>query len=156
MSLLSGSDIESYDLPDEGEYQCNYLNKMMSVHTYQCTFAPRRDVLCNKPISFLKLQDNEFAISVSFNIYLKLTIESYVKNVCGLHYFQWKMDENINEGELQIKMSCIFLPLLSNGGIFRDTPNNDRGFYTAVAHDYTEIDRGGNFTKLRLQKDDLV
>ena len=105
LSILSGSDIESYDLPREEECQHNYQNKMMSVHTYQCTHTPRRDLLCNKPIVFLQLQDDEFAISVSLNLYIKLTVESYAKNVCGLHYFRWKMEENINEGELQIKRS---------------------------------------------------
>ena len=145
MSILSGNDIENYDSPHEYDFQ-NSGKEHMSIHAYKCTYIPRRDLLLNKPIAFVELQSGEFSVCVSLNIYLKLTIESYVKELCGLHYFRWKMDEKVFEPKLPMKRSCLLLPMLSPSGISKETPDQDIGsVYTAIGHDYTDIDSHGNF-----------
>ena len=111
MSILSGSAIENSEFLQENVSQCKYQNKMMSIHTYSSSLIPVKDLRMNKPIAFVQLEDHEFAISVSSQTHQKLTIESYVKEVCGMHYFIWKIDMNSIKGELHIRRSCILLPI---------------------------------------------
>ena len=130
---------------------------MMRIHLYKCTSIPIRDIAQNKPIAFVESENEAFVINVTRNMHLKLTIDSYKEEVCGLHYFRWKIGENVYRNEFKIRRSCMLLPMLSKSGLVKGCEiNNTRGVYTAIAHDYTEMNEGGHFAKHVMQNCDLT
>ena len=157
MSILSCGDVENHDMPDEFHWPNKGVNKMMSIHLYKCTSIPIRDLAQNKPIAFIESENEEFIINVASKMHLKLTIDSYQEEVCSLFYFSWKIDENLFTKDFIIRRSCILLPMLSKSGLVKGCRNKHTGsVYTAIAHDYTEMDESGHFAKHLMQKSDLT
>ena len=130
---------------------------MESVHIHTSPLVDQRDLLQNKPIAFLQLENGEFVIDVAKNNSLKLCIGSFECEKCGLYYFKWKIDERAYHRHFNVKRSCILLPILSKHGIVHKQRDSlHMRIYTAIAHDYTELDMNGEFVKASLNSNDLL
>ena len=149
LSILSGSDIEHFDPVDNSDYMHCHQNKKMGVYYYKSTLVPQRDLSCHKPLAFLQLESNELVICVHNNIFITLIMECYEKELFSLHYFRWATCKKIYHGHVNIKRSCILLPIPVV------EKSSSASIYTAIAHDYSEINADGIFIKRPLGKDDF-
>ena len=157
MNSMCESEIEKYDMENEDEYRNNSPNSTRNIHTYKCTLDPHKALLLHKPIAFIESDTGEFIINVAHKFILKLTMGLYDCEKCGLHYYQWKIDEYVSNGGYSIQRSCMLLPLLSKDGLVNHQSDiNKRSIYTSIADDYTEIDRTGRFAKPSLHKTDFT
>lgn len=112
---------------------------MTRVHTYYSSATLITDLKDHKPVAFVEFNDNIFCAKVHTLWFHLKPVVPYCVQKGGHDYLHWEMTGSyfpVSPNDI-LKRSCILLPLLFD----------ERCIYTAIAEDYTEINKNGVFEK---------
>lgn len=121
------------------------------IHIYEDYDLVKSIISQQLPVACIEMETKSFAILIHDKL-IELLITKYHGEIHTHHYFMFHLTQNLNpyinivhfNSLRTINRSCILLPILRDHG--KNKVNDDLvGVYTAIADNYTEIDKNCHF-----------